>query len=249
MRVAPFIITLLALWLTTDSSLVSAQTSANDVVKQSRSGICHTPSSPYYHRTKRFTAYPNLKDCLADGGRLPKGYKPAASARSDEVKAYQRSAFGRWKDDDDDCMNTRHELLARLSSVAVTLSPDGCRVVRGHWLDPYTGRTFLSADDLDVDHLVPLKWAWTHGADRWDRAQRERFANDPINLFAVDDSTNRRKGAQGPMDWLPPNQAFQCQYLTRFQRVLRIYSFQAAARQRIDAQRQRVCAETTVAER
>ncbi|HAR56346.1 MAG TPA: HNH endonuclease, partial [Idiomarina baltica] len=48
MRVAPFIITLLALWLTTDSSLVSAQTSANDVVKQSRSGICHTPSSPYY---------------------------------------------------------------------------------------------------------------------------------------------------------------------------------------------------------
>lgn len=42
------------------------------VVKKSRSGICHTPDSPYYGRTLHFTSYPSLEACLASGGRLPR---------------------------------------------------------------------------------------------------------------------------------------------------------------------------------
>ena len=69
---------------------------------------------------------------------------------------YDRDEFGGWSDEDGDCMNTRHEVLAALSSTSVTLSSDGCRVVRGRWPDPYTSRIFSEATDLDVDHLVSL---------------------------------------------------------------------------------------------
>jgi hypothetical protein len=55
---------------------------------------------------------------------------------------------------------------------------------------------------------VPLAWAWKHGAFDWPEAQRIAFANDPANLFAVDDSTNQSKGAKGPLEWLPPNKQF-----------------------------------------
>jgi hypothetical protein len=44
----------------------------SDVVKKSKSGICHTPSGHYYNRTKHFTPYKTLDDCLKSGGRLPR---------------------------------------------------------------------------------------------------------------------------------------------------------------------------------
>mgnify|MGYP006078723309 CR=1 FL=1 len=41
-------------------------------VKQSKSMICHELGSPYYSKTKNFTPFSSLNDCLQDGGRLPK---------------------------------------------------------------------------------------------------------------------------------------------------------------------------------
>ncbi len=41
------------------------------VVKKSDSEYCHYISSPYYEKTLRFTAYPNLKVCLDSGGDIP----------------------------------------------------------------------------------------------------------------------------------------------------------------------------------
>lgn len=44
-------------------------------VKKSTSGICHENGvSVYYSRTKNFTPYDTIDDCLADGGRLPKKF-------------------------------------------------------------------------------------------------------------------------------------------------------------------------------
>jgi hypothetical protein len=43
------------------------------VVRKSRSGICHDPSSPSYTQTKNYTAYATMDDCLASGGRRPAG--------------------------------------------------------------------------------------------------------------------------------------------------------------------------------
>ena len=41
-------------------------------VKMSKSGICHKPGSTYYQKTKNFTPYKTLDECLKSGGRLPK---------------------------------------------------------------------------------------------------------------------------------------------------------------------------------
>jgi hypothetical protein len=45
---------------------------SNEPVKMSKSKICHTPNSSYYAKTKNFTPYATLKECLDAGGRLPK---------------------------------------------------------------------------------------------------------------------------------------------------------------------------------
>ena len=40
----------------------------------------------------------------------------------------------------------------------------------------------MSARRLDVDHVVPLAWAWNAGAWRWTPERRREFANDPASL-------------------------------------------------------------------
>ena len=149
------------------------------------------------------------------------------------VPDYDRDKFGGWTDNDYDCRNTRHELLADLSTLPVTYSEDGCRVERGRWYDPYTGIIFVDASDLDIDHIVPLHWAWRHGAWRWTEDLLIEFANNPINLFAVDDGTNQAKGADGPLSWLPPNEHFQCQYVLRFWRVILSYGLDVDPAERV----------------
>ena len=165
------------------------------------------------------------------------------SAEQSRITAYDREEFGRWIDRDSDCLNTRHELLAALTTGALLYSDNGCRVLRGRWIDPYTDTIFMDASDLDVDHLVPLHWAWQRGAWSWSREHRVAFANDPINLIAVDDATNRSKGANGPLDWLPPNDAYQCQYVLRFWRVSRMYNLEIGDDEQLALaeQREKVC--------
>lgn len=205
-----------------------------NVVKQSSSGICHDPGSPWYGRTKNFDAFDSMTECLASG-RTYSGYDgsaaaaPSPSAASGQAAAsggtrYDRDLYGGWADDDGDCMNTRHELLAELSTGQVRI--DGCYVQRGRWNDPYTGKVFLNARDMDVDHMVPLAWAHYRGGHSWTSGKRETFANDARNLFAVDAGTNRSKGARGPLEWLPPNEGFHCEYITRFHRIVLLYDLE-----------------------
>ncbi len=204
---------------------------ADEVVKKSNSGICHDQNSPYYSRTKHFQPYNDLQSCLDSGGRLTKGYSgyqqgnvsSSASGERQQSTRYDRSQFGGWSDEDHDCLNTRHELLMKLSTGTIQTGSNVCTVSRGRWNDPYTGKIFYEAQKMDIDHLVPLKWAWEHGADRWSLDKRKAFANDEANLFAVEASVNRQKGAMGPLLWLPPNKEFHCQYILRFTRIVKKY--------------------------
>lgn len=148
---------------------------------------------------------------------------PTAESAETSALDYERSEFGRWADDDSDCRNTRHELLAGQSTGQVTWSDDGCRVVRGRWLGVYTGETYSEAGDLHIDHVVPLAYAWRHGADKWSERRREQFANDPVNLLAVEAGANMSKSDRGPLEWMPPDQGYHCQYILRFSRVIRSY--------------------------
>lgn len=136
---------------------------------------------------------------------------------------YNRDDWKHWSDFDGDCMNTRHEMLLAQADSQVKLSPDGCYVSSGVWLDPFSGKNYTRASELDVDHVVPLKWANDHGGGMWTREKKERFANDTINLLVVDDALNQAKGAKGPSEWMPPNHAFRCDYLKIWQSVLKAY--------------------------
>ena len=42
--------------------------------------------------------------------------------------------------------------------------------------------------------------------------ERRDFANDPLNLLAVDGPTNQAKGDGDTATWLPPNRDFRCQF-------------------------------------
>lgn len=49
-----------------------AMADSNPPVKKSQSGICHPKGGTYYSRTKNFTPYNSMKECLQSGGRAPK---------------------------------------------------------------------------------------------------------------------------------------------------------------------------------
>jgi len=201
---------------------------ASEIVKLSESDICHDSSSPWYEKTKRYIPYESMERCISDGGRLPRGYKADNKTYVDqkyasrEKRPYDRDEFGDgWADVDKDCQNTRHEILAQMSTQTVRYTSNGCTVKSGKWISPFTNHVFYDASDLDVDHLFPLALAWERGAYAWDYDKRVRFANDPVNLWPVEAKLNRSKGAKPIAEWLPPEN--ECQYVARYARVAKMY--------------------------
>lgn len=94
-----------------------------------------------------------------------------------------------------------------------------CVVLSGVRDDPYTDSTISfqrgGRSEIDIDHVVALGNAWVSGAARWSPSRRLMFANDPLNLLAVDASANRQKGDGDAATWLPPNRAFRCSFVAR----------------------------------
>ncbi|MEQ8396461.1 HNH endonuclease [Thalassobaculum sp.] len=135
------------------------------------------------------------------------------------VQPFDRSLYRHWVDADGDCQDTRTEVLIQESLEPVGLSADGCTVARGRWYDPYTDQSFTEPRDLDVDHRIPLAEAHRSGADRWDPARRQAFANDlshPDTLIGVDRSANRSKADGDPLSWLPSAWGYRCRYVERW---------------------------------
>lgn len=51
----------------------TSPSASRGVVKLSKSGICHDSNSPWYGQTQNYTPFKSMNDCLAAGGRRPKG--------------------------------------------------------------------------------------------------------------------------------------------------------------------------------
>jgi hypothetical protein len=150
---------------------------------------------------------------------------------------YRRAAFGEAWDDNNDApgghngCDTRDDILNRdlvdKTYVAIKRCPDA--VATGTLHDPYTNTTIAFqrgaqvGEAVQIDHIVPLSYAWDMGAYDWPAAERLRFANDPANLLAVEGQANQDKGDSPPALWMPPNKAFACQYAVQFIAVLRGY--------------------------
>ncbi len=136
---------------------------------------------------------------------------------------YDREEFGPgWVDTDRNGCDTRNDVLARdLTGEEVEPGTRDCVVVSGTLADPYSGRTISfrrgqeTSGDVQVDHVVALSDAWQKGAQQWDPARRTEFANDPLNLLAVDGPLNAQKGDGDAATWLPPDRSARCAYVAR----------------------------------
>jgi hypothetical protein len=156
-----------------------------------------------------------------------------SSSRADDVLAtlvvkgrgpktgYAREEFGSaWADVDRNGCDTRDDVLNRdLGAKEWRPGTHGCVVVAGLLRDPYTGQrlVFAKADAaaVQIDHVVALSDAWQKGAARWDATRRREFANDPLNLLAVDGPTNAQKSDGDAATWLPPQRSYRCRFVAR----------------------------------
>ena len=98
---------------------------------------------------------------------------------------------------------------------------EGCKVLSGVLQDPYAGQTIhfqrgeKTSSKVQIDHVVALSDAWQKGAQNLLAVDREKLANDPLNLLASDGQANQNKGDSDASAWLPPNKDFRCQYVAR----------------------------------
>nr|WP_328796695.1 HNH endonuclease family protein [Marisediminicola senii] len=124
-----------------------------------------------------------------------------------------------WLDVDDNGCDTRNDILARDLTDITKSGP--CRVMTGELVSPFDTSTveFVRGEDtselVQIDHVVALSNAWQTGAQALTQEQRISFANDPLNLLAVDGASNSAKGAGDTATWLPANRSFRCEYVAR----------------------------------
>ena len=151
-----------------------------------------------------------ILDSLEVKGRAPK-------------TGYDRDQFGqRWADINKNGCDTRNDILLRdLKNVVFKTGTRDCVVSSGDLLDPYSGKTInfvrgnVTSMEVQIDHVVALSNAWQTGAFKLSLALRTQFANDPLNLLAVQGRLNSQKGDGDAATWLPPLKSYRCKYVAR----------------------------------
>ena len=78
-------------------------------------------------------------------------------------------------------------------------------IARDGLVSPYTGETFASRDDSDIEHLVATAEAHDSGMCARTVDERRAFARDLDNLVLANPTLNRHeKRDKDAADWLPP---------------------------------------------
>ena len=173
------------------------------------------PEAPHAPGTSPIDGIRSALNQLEIKGRAPK-------------TGYARDEFGqRWSDDisaefgHNGC-DTRNDILNRdLINKEYKPNTRVCVVLSGQLLDPYTGtmiefqRGRDTSSAVQIDHVVALSDAWQKGAQQLPPEVRQDFANDPLNLLAVDGPANQQKRDSDAASWVPANKPFRCQYVAR----------------------------------
>jgi len=203
-----------------------APPSSSPALTSATASLTKSVATPSISRVKAGSALAALAT-LKVKGRAPK-------------TGYDRALFGQaWADVDRNGCDTRNDVLRRdLSSFVLKTGTHGCLVLSGRLHDPYTGTViaFLRGQStsakVQIDHVVALSDAWQKGAQLWSTSRRTTFANDSLNLLAVDGPTNGRKGDGDAATWLPPNKAYRCSYAARQVAVKAKYGLWVAGAER-----------------
>lgn len=189
---------------------------------------------------------PGTLTSWADKLGVPTPHASPSGPRSPASSKYERSKFGQaWSDDvtvaggHNGC-DTRNDILAaQLTDITFKPKTHNCVVTAGTLHDPYTGRVIefrkANASAVQIDHVYALSLAWSNGADKWTDQKRRDFANDPINLIAVDGPTNGAKSDKSPALWrqstkgrLPETKAGRRDYAHRYTAVSERYGLSIA---------------------
>lgn len=153
----------------------------------------------------------------------PVSYKDATTALNtlkvaDEVRTgYKRTLFKHWVGTGNGCDSRKSVIISE--AIVKPKVEAGCKIIGGEWLSVYDNVKVTDAGKLDVDHMVPLAEAWDSGASAWDAKKKEMYANDqtdPRHLIAVTGASNRSKSDQDPVEWMPTNKSYTCEYLTNW---------------------------------
>lgn len=137
------------------------------------------------------------------------------------ANAYDRNEYGAWKDLDSDCKNTRIEVLEKYSIAPPKIY--NCNSIIGKWIDYYTGLEYNTSSILDIDHIIPLKYV--DSRIKLNNADKITMANDIDNLLPTTKHINRSKGSKSLYQWLPPNQKFRCEYISKWIMISNKYGF------------------------
>jgi hypothetical protein len=163
---------------------------------------------------------PSSPVAAATGTALATAQELTVKGRAPKT-GYARDQFGEpWVDVDGNGCDTRNDILQR-DLVDKTLRGDGCTVQTGTLNDPFTATVIAftrgqgTSSLVQIDHVVALSDAWQKGAQQWTAETRLKFANDPLNLLAVDGKANQQKGDGDTATWLPSNKPFRCEYVAR----------------------------------
>lgn len=156
---------------------------------------------------------------------------------------YNRSDYGSGWDVPGLACNIRATILKQTSLVAVQTAENGCTVTYGSWVDPYSGATLTgnpyqgdgTANDLDIDHIIPLKYVNAHGGYGWSASDKVAYGKSVTAMnngvyLAVSASENRKKGDSGPADYYPSNPDFYCEYAKRWRDTARTYAISLSGR-------------------
>jgi hypothetical protein len=134
-------------------------------------------------------------------------------------KGYDRSKFSLDWANYEGC-DMRNRILQRDLS-EVQLAEDNCTVLRGTLeAGPYSGKNIVfergvgTSGAIHIEHIVAVSDAWQKGGQDLSADKRHQFYNDPLNLIAVDGSTNQDKGGKDASAWLP-QKSYHCQYVAR----------------------------------
>jgi hypothetical protein len=129
---------------------------------------------------------------------------------------FNRSEWRVWKNYKG-CISVREKILIDYSRSEVIFDSKNCNVIKGQWKPIWENGAFFYSKEVDVDHTVPLSWAWRHGADKWTKQMKENYANnytDQYHLLPLSIKANRTKSDRGPDEWMP--EVNRCLYINTF---------------------------------
>jgi len=90
-----------------------------------------------------------------------------------------------------------------------------------YWICRYSGTKLTNKRLVDIDHIVPLKYANEHCGDSFSETKKRQFATDTLNLVSTSTHENRSKGDDGVLEYMPSEN--QCWYLERWHLVTKKY--------------------------